>query len=148
MPRSFKVKSLRDFVGDLPDELLLCPVRALRIYLDRMDPIRPGPRTLFRSPSNPSRSISKNAISFFIRSVIMSSFDSSSGPGPSTRRLSHSVRSMATSLAFKRNFPLSSILEAATWKSANVFISFYLKDLEFSFQDGFGLGPFVAAQST
>ena len=29
---SFHVRSLRDFVGNLPDELLLCPVRALRIY--------------------------------------------------------------------------------------------------------------------
>ena len=27
------VRSLLDFVGDLPDELLLCPVRALRLYL-------------------------------------------------------------------------------------------------------------------
>ena len=35
LPRSFRVRSLADFVGDLPDELLLCPVRALRCYLSR-----------------------------------------------------------------------------------------------------------------
>ena len=28
LPRSFCVRSLVDFVGDLPDELLFCPVRA------------------------------------------------------------------------------------------------------------------------
>ena len=35
LPRSFRVRSLSDFVGSLPDERLLCPVRALRVYLDR-----------------------------------------------------------------------------------------------------------------
>ena len=35
LPRSFCVCSLRDFVGDLPEELLLCPVCALRIYFSR-----------------------------------------------------------------------------------------------------------------
>ena len=33
LPRSFCVCSLRDFVGSLPDELLLCPVHALQAYL-------------------------------------------------------------------------------------------------------------------
>ena len=35
LPRSFPVRSLRDFLGSLPDELLLCPVRALCLYLSR-----------------------------------------------------------------------------------------------------------------
>ena len=34
-PCSFCVRSLEDFVGDLLEELLLCPVRALRCYLSR-----------------------------------------------------------------------------------------------------------------
>ena len=33
LPCSFCVRSLKDFVGALEDELLLCPVRALREYL-------------------------------------------------------------------------------------------------------------------
>ena len=33
IPRSFLVKSLSDFAAGLQEELLLCPVRALRIYL-------------------------------------------------------------------------------------------------------------------
>ena len=35
IPRSFLVKSLSDFAAGLHEELLLRPVRALRIYLDR-----------------------------------------------------------------------------------------------------------------
>ena len=47
LPRSFCVVSLSDFVGDLPDELLLCPVRALRVYLSRVSSVSPRPRSLF-----------------------------------------------------------------------------------------------------
>ena len=36
IPRSFLVKSLSDFAAGLDEELLLCPVRAFRIYLDKM----------------------------------------------------------------------------------------------------------------
>ena len=46
LPRSFCVRSLKDFVGDLPNELLLCPVRALRSYLARTSSLSPFPRTL------------------------------------------------------------------------------------------------------
>ena len=55
LPRSFCVRSLTDFVGDLPEELLLCPVRALRFYLSRTASLPSRPRTLFVSPRSPSR---------------------------------------------------------------------------------------------
>ena len=65
IPRSFLVKSLSDFAAGLQEELLLCPVRALCIYLDRSAPFSPLPRRLFLPPRRPSRALSKNAISFF-----------------------------------------------------------------------------------
>ena len=37
LPRSFLAKSLSDFVAGLEKDLLLCPVRALHIYLCRTD---------------------------------------------------------------------------------------------------------------
>ena len=145
LPRSFRVKSLSNFVGNLTEELLLCPVRALSIYIKRTEVLLPHPRTLFISPKSPSKPISKNAISFFLREVISQALDAETDPGPSVSRRAHSVRSVATSAAFHRNFSVSSILEAATWKSPSVFTSFYLKDVQFSSAEGFSLGPFVAA---
>ena len=71
---SFCVRSLWDFVGDLPDELLLCPVRALHVYLSRTSSLSPRPRSLFVPPRSPSRPLSKNALSFFLREVISSGF--------------------------------------------------------------------------
>ena len=45
LPRSFRIRSLRDFVGSLPGELSLCPVRALQIYIQRTS-FSPRPRSL------------------------------------------------------------------------------------------------------
>ena len=58
LPRSFCIRSLSDFFDDLPDELLLCSVCALRLYLSRVSSVSPRPRTLFVSPRSPSRSLS------------------------------------------------------------------------------------------
>ena len=137
LPRSFRVRSLRDFVSSPPKELLLCPVWALQVYLSRTSSLPSRPRSLFVSPRNPSR-----PLSFFIRNVISSS--SSSAPSssrPSTPSSSvslrssrsassfraHGVRGVAASWAFLRKAPLSVILEVATWNSSKVFTSFYLK---------------------
>ena len=161
LPRSFCVRFLSDFVGDLPDELLLCPVRALHLYISRVSSVSPRPRTLFVSPRSPSRSLSKNALSFFLRDVISRAYSSPSSSSSSSSSLpssssslpsfstsafwAHSVRGVAASWAFSHNAPLSSILEAATWSSSSVFTSFCLRDVQFSSSHGFGLGPLVAA---
>ena len=146
LPRSFRVRSLRDFVGSLPNELFLCPVRALPIYLRRTSSLSPHPRSLFVSPRAPSRSLSKNALSFFLCSVIRLSFPSSLSPPPSSSR-AHSIRAVSTSAAFSRSVPLASILAAATWSSSTVFTSFNLRDIQFSSSSGFSLGPVVAADA-
>ena len=161
LPRSFPVRSLRDFVGSLPDELLLCPVRALRRYLSRTASLPSRPRSLFVSPRAPSRSLSKNALSFFIHEVISevyssagrslptsphSSASSSSSSRPRSFLRAHGVRGVAASWTFHRNAPLASILEAATRSSPSVFSSLYLSDVQFS-SSGFGLGPVVAVGS-
>ena len=127
LPRSFSVCSLRDFVGDLPDELLLCPVRALHHYLNRTASLPSRPRFLLVSPRAPSRSPSKNALSIFIREVITEAYSASGSPLPSVPCSSsyssgsshsssslraHGVRSVAASLAFLRN----ALLPFLSWK--------------------------------
>ena len=130
-PHSFRVCLLQDFVGNLPDELLLCPVRALWVYRDRTSSLLPRPLSLFVSPRSLSHPLSKNALSFFLRSVIVQSASSSSSVPSSSASSSsfrvHSIRGMATSAAFSRNVSLSSLLEAATWHSSSVFNFFPLQ---------------------
>ena len=129
LPRSFEVPSLGDFAAGMPEDLLLCPVRALSAYLDRTSGIVNRPRRLFVSPRCPSRAMSKNGISYMLREIIVQS-GASSGSGQVPR--AHSIRGIATSSAFFRNWSLRSILEAASWRANTVFTSFYLRDLSFT----------------
>ena len=160
LPLSFCVRLLNDFVDDLQDEPLLCPVCALRAYLTRTSSLALRPRTLFVSPRSPSHSLFKNALSFFLQDVISRAYlsssssstttSSSAGPSfsasaPSLSR-AHSVCGIATSWTFAHNATLSSILIVASWSSFSVFTS-YLSDVQFTSSLGFSLGPVVAAGS-
>ena len=57
------------------------------------------------------------------------------------------VRRVSTSVAFHRNWSVTSVLESATWASSSVFSSFYLRDIQHEFDGLLSLGPFVAAGS-
>ena len=94
--RSFLVRSLSDFSAGLDEELLLCPVCALRIYLDRMALFSPLPRRLFVSPCRPSRALSKNAVSF-LREVIHEAEAGRPEVGPVC---AHSIRGCPPRLLF------------------------------------------------
>ena len=144
IPRSFLVKSLSDFAAGLHEELLLCPVRALRIYLDRTASFSPLPRRLFLSPRRPTRVLSKNAVSFFLREVIHEAEAGRPEVGPVR---AHSNRGVSTSAAFHRNWSVASVLESTMWRSNSVFVSFYLCGLQHEFDGIRSLGPFVAAGS-
>ena len=95
------------------------------------------------SPRTLTRPLSKNALCYFLWSVILQSL-----PSPPTSSFSvraHTVRSVSTSAAFSRNVALPDILAAATWRTSTVFTSFYLRDMQFTSDTGFALGSVVAA---
>ena len=115
--------SLSDFAAGLPDELL-CPVCALSEYVARTSRFINRPRRLFVSSSCPTRAVSKNGISFLLREVIVNS-GASSGDFAAPR--AHSIRGIATSSAFFKNWSLSSVLEAASWRSNIERCSIYIR---------------------
>ena len=141
--QSFLVSSLSQFVGDLPEERLLCPVRAVRFYLALTSSISPHPRLLIVSLRCFSHALAKNALSFFFRKVIVDVDALLEGAALGA----HSVLGMAMSAEFLRNWSVSKVLEAATWRSNPVFASFYFKDISFSLDNCSSLGQFVAAGS-
>ena len=119
IPRSFLVKSLAVFAAGLDIDLLLCPVRALRLYLLRARSLSPCRHRLFVSPRRHSRAMSKNAVSFFLREVISAA--EAAHPHVGSLRAPE-VRSVSTSVAFRRTWSVSSVLAAATWASSSVFL--------------------------
>ena len=136
----FLVRSLSDFAVGLEEDLLLCHVRALRIYLQRTASFSPRPRRLFVSPRRPSYSPSKNAVSFVLREVIAEA-DADRPEVDSVR--AHSICSVSTSAAFHSNWSVVSVLEVATWHSNSVFALFYLRDIQHELDELRFLGPFV-----
>ena len=116
------MKSLADFAAGLDVDLLLCPVRALCLYLLWARSLSPRRHRLFVSPRRPSRAMSKNAVSFFLREVISAA--GAARPQVGSLR-AHEVRSVSTSVAFHCNWSVSSVLESATWGSSSVFSSLF-----------------------
>lgn len=144
LPRSFRLCSLEDFVGSDEPERLLCPIRALRRYLQVTSALGEArPKNLFVSPSCRTRALSKNALSFFLRETIAGAMGDGATGG--LRPRAHSIRGAGTSIAYAANRSLKSVMEAARWRSNTVFVARYLNEVAYRYEDRFALGPFVAA---
>ena len=140
LPRSVIVPSLSDFAGDLP-ERLHCPVRAVKYLRKAARSASFIPSRLFVSPRNPERSMSKNAMSFYLRQLIVDSGAVSSARPPRA----HDIRGIATSLNYYSNLSLSSLMQVATWRSKRVFASRYLKEVSATQDNIQQFGPLVIA---
>ena len=140
LPRSVVVPSLLDFAGDLP-ERLHCPVRAVKYLRKAARSASFIPPRLFVSPKNPKRSMSKNAMSFYLRQLIIDSGAVSSARPPRA----HDIRGIATSLNYYSNLSLTSLMQVATWKSKRVFASRYLKEVSATQDNIQQFGPLVIA---
>ena len=119
--RSFRVLSLQEFAGDLEEGSLLCPVRALNIYLRRTSYVARA-SSLFVSPRSPSSSISKNAVSYFLREIISEAGAIRLDVAAPLR--AHSVRGVATPVSFLRNW---SIFQGAGGRNFFFFFFFFIK---------------------
>ena len=90
------------------------------------------------SSCSSSRAMSNNGFSYLLREVLVHSGASSNDVAAPN---AHSIRGIATSSAFFRNWSLASVLEASSWRSNTVFTSFYLTDVQYIFDNVHSLGP-------
>ena len=140
LPRSIIVPSLSDFAGDLP-ERVHCPVRAIKYLRKAARSTSFIPSRLFVSPRNPERAMSKNAMSFYLRQLIVDSGAVSSARPPRA----HDIRGISTSLNYYSNLSLSNLMQVATWRSNRVFASRYLKEVSATQDNIQQFGPLVIA---
>ena len=131
-----------------PNGRLLCPVRAVRRYLDHTAQHRSRCEQLFISTGRNKEVVSKNTVSFWIRKVISLAYQLSGRPLPSPSPRARETRGIAPSLLFRKNYAVSQVLKAGTWKRHTTFMRHYLRDLSHKSLDTFHLGPVVAAQAT
>ena len=113
------------------DKLLtLCPVRALRAYLARTQPLRKAHSQLFicYGAARQGLPLSKQRLSHWLVEVISHAYRAQGTPVPSGTR-AHSTRSMATSWAALRGVAVDDICAAASWSTPCTFTRFYRVDV-------------------
>ena len=141
------IPALTRILGPDDADRLLCPVRALKFYLNRTKSLRSQThRRLFISyNADYDSDISLQTLSRWLREVIKLAYHSSDIT--ITPRV-HEIRAWAASLAFKHSVPLNTVLEAAYWRSETTFIHYYLRDVRRLRQDGSsGVASAVVAQT-
>ena len=126
---------------------LLCPVRAVRCYLDRTAAHRPLCERLFVTAGRSKKEISKTTVSFWLQKTISRAYGLSGTAQPVPAPRAHETRGIAPSLLFKKNFAVDQVLKACTWRRHTTFTRHYLRDLAHRSLDTFHLGPVVAAHS-
>ena len=126
----------------------LCPVRALRYYLDRTADLRQNKELVFVSfKKGFDKDISSATISSWIKQTVVLCYELSDQEALTFHQVkAHDVRAFAASKAFQSGISLDQILSACHWKSHNTFTQFYLKDVAWADSELFHLGPVVAAQ--
>ena len=132
----------------LKEDRSLCPVRALRYYLDKTQDLRTGKELVFVSfKQGFNKDISPATISSWIKQTVVLCYDLSDQDSLTLHQVkAHDVRAFAASKAFQGGISLDQILAACHWKSHNTFTQFYLKDVAWADKELFHLGPVVAAQ--
>ena len=122
----------------------LCPVRALRYYLDRTSDLRQNKELIFVSfKKGFDKDISPATISSWIKQTVILCYELCDQEALTL----HQVKAQwCQSLPLRSGVSLEQILSACHWKSHNTFTQFYLKDVAWADTKLFHLGPVVAAQ--
>ncbi len=109
---------------------MLCPVRALKLYVDRSKVWRKSPQLLICfGAGRRGLATSKQRISHWVRDAISLAYEARELPSPLSLR-AHSTRGVASSQALFRGVPLEDICVAAGWSSLSTFVRFYNLDVD------------------
>ncbi|KAI2667881.1 ORF V: Enzymatic polyprotein [Labeo rohita] len=108
-----------------PASALLCPVRALRIYVDRTRHFRCTEQLFVCfGGQQKGNAVSKQRLAHWVVDAISLSYQNQGEPCPLGVR-AHSTRSVASSYALAHGASLADICRAAGWATPNTFARFY-----------------------
>ena len=112
--------------GSAEDLSALCPVRALRAYVDRTRALRGTCTQLFvcYGGNRLGHPLSKQRLSHWLVDTISAAYESLGQPVPEGV-VAHSTRGMTTSWAALKGVPLTEICAAASWSVPCTFARFY-----------------------
>ena len=131
------------------EDRTLCPVRALRYYLDRTKDLRGSRSLLFISFNKGHTSdIRPATLSSWLKQTILLCYKQADQQALDLVQVKvHDIQAFAASKAFYGGVSVDQIMQACYWKAHNTFTNFYLKDFTWLDNDSnMYLGPVVAAQ--
>ena len=131
------------------EDRTLCPVRALRYYLDQTKDLRGSRSLLFISfKKGHTSDIRPATLSSWLKQTILLCYKQADQQALDLVQVkAHDIRAFVASKAFYGGVSVDQIMQACHWKAHNTFTNFYLKDLTWSDTDNnLYLGPVVAAQ--
>ena len=114
----------------LKEDRTLCPVRALRYYLDKTKELRTGKELVFVSfRKSFQKDIVPATISSWIKQTILLCYQLSDEQAQTLHQVrAHDVRAFAASNAFQGGVPLDQILAACHWKRPCSLSDYYWMD--------------------
>ena len=108
-----------------PALAFLCPVRALRVYIDRTQSFRTSDQLFVcYGGQQKGKAVSKQRLAHWLVDAITRAYESQGEPCPPRLR-AHSTRSVAASWALAQGASLTDICRAAGWATPNTFARFY-----------------------
>ena len=127
--RVFRIPALKNFTTDKED-LLLCPVRALRLYEARTREKRANLKRLFLTVRC-NKELSIHGLSYWLRKCISLCYELTKPEGMAdiSRITPHEIRAVSTTLALNKHIPMKDIMRKAYWRSEQTFTKHYLKDI-------------------
>ena len=144
IPEPIKFPGMAHLFPNEP-ERLLCPVRALGLYIVRSaERAQNDPLEKLFVHFTPDTQLFTTHFRRWVAETIRLTYENSS-QSDLLKIKAHDVRGISASIAFYRNTPLKELCGLIGWKSSNVFVRHYLRDMaaDTELQDI----PLVAAQT-
>ena len=128
-PDSITIPNLSNFCRKSDNfNRMLCPVRAVKIYLNKTKSLRKHRKRLF-IPTQGDQDLAKSTLSRWVKYAIKHAYDSiSKNPNRLFKPRAHELRALSASWAYMNYIPLEEILKSAVWSSSSLFASHYLRD--------------------
>ena len=139
------VRNLSAITSD-PDELLLCPVLALRAYHSWAESRAPRRSRFFVSTRLGAGPVVKATLSSWVKKLIRRAYENANEEDAALASTSvHELRALAASLAVQATFAIEDVVKAATWSTPSIFASYYLRDVSGLQGRLHVIGPCIAA---
>ena len=126
VPDSITIPKLSNFCRKSDNfNRMLCPVRAVKIYLNKTKSLRKHRKI----PTQGDQDLAKSTLSRWVKYAIKHAYGSiSKNPNRLFKPRAHELRALSASWAYMNYIMLEEILKSAVWSSSSLFALHYLRD--------------------